>query len=102
MTAPATECPANPTGAHDRYSDGVCAYCHQSAALTGPRPSEVARAFREGEEAAYRRVLAFLTALPEESATSGRDKGRGAAYAAQEIRKAVLTLAQDSGVDLDG
>lgn len=52
-------------------------------------------AFQAGADAAYDRVLAFLDALPEQSATRTRDHGRGLSHTVREIRQAVLTLRDD-------
>lgn len=95
--APAPECPRSPTGAHDRYSDGVCCHCRNGVT---PPTSETTRAFREGEALAYRRVLALLDGMPEDEATPTRDHGRGVAHAAGDIRRAVLDLAFDAGVSI--
>ena len=99
MSISAPECPLSPTQCHDRYSNGTCAYC-RTGPSSSPRTSEITRAFAQGESLAYARVLAYLEALPYQEATKGRDHGRGVTYGVTEIRNAVRSLAEDSGVDL--
>lgn len=94
MSTPAKDCPRSPSGQHDRYSDGTCCHCRQSPT---PEPAK-ADQFAQGEATAYRRVLALLEGLAEVEATKGRDHGRGVAHGAQEVRQAVLDLAEDAGL----
>lgn len=98
MTAPALGCRG--TGPHQYYGGTICALCGTPAPDT-PQTQQDPQAFREGEALAYRRVLALLRYVPQETATKGRDQGRGAAHAVREIYDAVRTLALDAGVDLD-
>lgn len=78
----------------------TCTSHSQSAALCSTCGLPVHSTYREGQEVAYLRVLAFLAALPEESATKGRDHGRGVSTAAREITEAVRSLALDAGLEV--
>lgn len=104
--APPKRCLATPDGRHVTFGAPVCVQCGsltQVPAQPAPVPAQAPvspDAFRQGEQAAYRRVLAFLDALPEEEARSSRDRGRGAAHGAREIAEAVRGLALDSGLEV--
>ena len=103
--------PCTPVGcAHQTFGGTVCALCGAQGvsptvtltqddltdAVEPAVQAATSLSFLEGERAAYRRVLAHLETLPEALADRTRDKGRGAAHGAAEVRQYVLALLADT------